>query len=47
MAEAANIPLAVSGPEILTETMARNEGVLKHRPGIDPLRFCDAGSRPA
>ncbi len=25
MAEAANIPLAVSGPEILTETMARNE----------------------
>jgi len=30
MAEAANIPLAVSGPEILTETMARNEGVLKH-----------------
>jgi tripartite-type tricarboxylate transporter receptor subunit TctC len=29
MAEAANIPLAVSGPEILTETMARNEGVLK------------------
>jgi tripartite-type tricarboxylate transporter receptor subunit TctC len=29
MAEAAHLPLAVSGPEILTETMARNEGVLK------------------
>jgi tripartite-type tricarboxylate transporter receptor subunit TctC len=29
MAEAANIPLAVSGPDTLTETMERNEGVLK------------------
>ena len=28
MAEAQNIPLAVSGPEILTETMKRNEEVL-------------------
>jgi len=29
MAEAANIPLAVSGPDTLIETMERNEGALK------------------
>ena len=28
MAEAGNIPLAVSGPEVLAETMKRNEDVL-------------------
>ena len=28
-AEAADLPLAVSGPEVLIETMKRNEGLLK------------------